>query len=972
MKTLTFILATIATIVLNASTRPILQPEVREYTVKGSSFSIASLNVFYQNQTQCEIGAKDISGVAGCSVWNGNGVDGDGIYVAQASSPLGKLLVKKYNLVIPKKPQGYGIYAKDGKVAIVGNDSVGALYGCMTFRQMSEGGKVLSASIQDWPDFLYRGNVSLGRGLWNLGNSENIVERFKAIKYGIDELMRHKINLVGDVFRISNGTDEKSLELWRDLFSYLRDRGFRVKVYCSATLWSRANHPEGVTIENWHCVTGHRSYYDHFYCWSDDALTEQAAERFAKYLKKIGLGNDAILTYHPVDGGGLSDPEEWSRRCKECKKRWKDDERWKASANQMNIWNRVMKKHFPQISFGSCVYPYWISALRAPEKDRTPQWRQNVIDYWSKLDGAIEDKDFWFSGWIAAKKHFNEFRKYVPSRPYEYGDTYPMSSGIFATFHRKIGSMWERGMKRAQISSTDNRARYESCFLASEYMWNTKAKGAEEYDGIVYYNPLTDHTGPDYIMTNVLVRICHTFWGKDIGPCMVKVLSSGVLPEYICNPIQEVKYWNKLLSDPDYDPGTTHGKKEKNTGPRFVDTQEFMYKQYEAAEKCAKALNEALPYIDSLNKYKRKYFMYFHRNAARWAACARIQYVLRDASRRIEKESCEDVAKYLKAERARCEKEYKKIESSFSEKEKETSTGQTIPSSRIHWSAKHWLEEIDKMIELVSARGTDASVPKADFVPNVKNNERPPRTSYKVETWKGERIIDKPICLNTSRLIIEEGSKIIFKGNGSIDVRYGEMYVNKANFEAEGVLTNSYRIKVHGGKLVFRNCEFKNMKCVNPGKARWFTGSICGDGGKGSIVEGCTFKSSDALSFVNHKNAFVKGNRFENQSIGLYFLNGHENRIEENLFINNTSWDIALSHSIDTYVLHNHFIGGSLGIRLYFPTDAKVAGNNFDKMKWGVQVWGADKTLLIGNVYKDCQRDILVRNMDGKRYVRKD
>jgi hypothetical protein len=965
------VLVSVSAFILNALGRPILQPEVREYVPLEGSFSIAGLKVFYQDQTQCKIGAEDILGAGNCVVWDAKGIERDGIYVAEVSSPLGKALVKKYKMTVPQKPQGYAILAQGRKVAIVGNDSLGALYGCMTFRQMSEGGKVSAASVSDWPDFLYRGNVSLGRGLWNLGNGENIVDRFKAIKYGVDELMRHKINLVGDIFRITKGTDERSLELWRDLFSYLRDRGFKVKVYCSATLWSRNNRPEGVTIENWHCVTGHRSYYDHYYCWSDDKTTEDAAERFALHLNKIGVGDNVILTYHPVDGGGLSDPEEWSRRCKECKKRWKDDERWKASANQMNIWNRVIKKHFPNISFGSCVYPYWISALRTPEEKRTPLWKQNVIDYWQKLDGTIEDKSFWFSGWIAAKKYFNEFRKYVPSRPYAYGDTYPLSSGIFGTFHRKIGSMFESGMERAQVSSTDNRARYESCFLAAEYMWNTKAPGAEEYDGIVYYNPLEDHTGPEFIMTNSLPRICHTFWGKDIAPYMVKVFSSGVLPEYIYNPIGEVKYWNKLLSDPDYDPGTSHGKKEKKEGPRFVDTPEFMYNQCLAAEKCAKALEAALPYVESLPKYKKKYFMHFHRNAARWAACARAQFALRDAMRRLEKDSCEGVVKYLKAAREKCESEYKAIEASFSEKEKETSTGQTMPSARVHWYAKHWLEEFDAMIALVSARGDDDCLPKEDFVPGVTSDEKLPWTNIKVETWNGDKIVDKPVNLSHTRLVVEKGSKILFRGNGRIDIRYGEMYADGAKFEAEGVLTNDYRIKVGGGKLMLRNSEFKNLKCVNPGRARWFTGAVCGDGGKGSVVEGCLFVDSDALSFVNHKNALVKGNRFERQSVGLFFLNGGENRVERNLFKENSSWDVNISHSIETTVLNNRFMQGALGIRLYYPTFSKIAGNNFNKMKWGVQVWGADKTLLLGNIYKDCSKDVFPRNMDGKSYIRK-
>ena len=804
------VLAALVCFTAFASSRPLLHPEVREYASSGASFGISRLEVFHQDQEQCKIGASEIPGVGGCRVWNGEPVEKDGVYVAVASSPLGKMLAKEFSMDVPSKPQGYALYAKAGRVAIVGNDPLGALYGCMTFRQMAEDGKTVSATIRDWPDFLYRGNVSLGRGLWNLGNDENIEGRFEAMKYGIDELMRHKMNLVGDVFRVNKNTSEAMLEKWRDLFAYLRARGFKVKIYTTSAIWTRDVHPEGVTLENWHCVTGHRSYYDHYYCWSDDAATENAAKRFVERLERLGVGDAAVVTYHPVDGGGLDDPEEWSKRCENCRKRWKDSERWKASANQMNIWNRVLRAKYPDILFGSCVYPYWVSALKNPEEKRNPVWRQNTIDYWRQLDGAIEDKRFWFSGWIATKKHFEEFRSHVPSRPYAYGDTYPQSSGIFASFHRKLGSMWEEGMHRAQVSSTDNRARFESCLLAGEFCWNRKSPGAEAYDGVVYYDPLNDHTGPAVIMTNSLVRICRTFWGKDIGPAMVKVFSSGVLPEYISDPVKTVSYWNKLYKDVDYDPSANHGKKDKDKkeGFAFVDTPEFMLKQCIAAEQCVKALDEAMPHVDTLPKYKRKYFMHFRRHAPRWAACARIQYALRDAMRRLEKESCDDVAKYLKDAQAKCEREYRDIESAVWDKEKETHTGQTVVYSRIYWSAKHWMEQADKMIELVTAKGDSDRVPAPDFVPSAESTDKPPKTFFKTVSWSGEKTIDKPVILNQSRLVVEKGSKIVFRGEGRIYVRYGEMFADGVKFEAQGVLTNDYRIKVHGGKMVLRDCAF--------------------------------------------------------------------------------------------------------------------------------------------------------------------
>ena len=928
---------------------PALQPGVKEYAERPGSFPVGTLPVFHQDLVQCRIGAAEVR--AGTpQVWRGDEPSADGIYVAVAGSPLGEKLTARFALDVPREAQGYAIRAERGIVAIVGRDPVGALYGCETFRQMADGGTVAGAVVRDWPDFRYRSNVSLGRGLWNLGDGEGMDRRFELMKRGIDEIVRHKMNLVGDVFRVRPESDDRDFARWRDLFAYMRDRGVRAALYASTAVGTRAQPPAGATVANWPCVLGRRAYNDWYYCWGDDAALKAAANREADFLEKLGA-TDAILTVHPVDGGGIDDPESWSRRCPKCRARWKDDERWAASANLFNIWCRVFRRRLPQVSLGSCVYPYWISLLRIPSAERDARLRQNAVDYWRKLDGAVTDRDFWFSGWIATAENFREFRTLVPTRPYMYGDTYPQNAGVFGTYHRKLGSMWEPGALRAAISGSDVKAAFEAEFLAAEYAWNRNAPGAEAYDGKLYYDPLADATGPADVMTNALVRICRTFWGADVGPKMVRVLSSGVLPGYIDDPVATVAQWNRLFRDPDYDPTVDHGRKPKAEKPRtFTDTPEFMSAQVKAADACVAALREAQAFADRLPELQRRHLMRYVKAAPLWAARARALSALRDAPRQLASESPEAVAVRLRVARARCAGEY--------------AAAKEPPRE---------LAAFDRLIEALTADCRDARVPAKDAQPKKAAARPKDRRKPVEEVWEGERTVDRPVVVDRKRLVIAPGASVTFRGEGRVVVKYGSLVADGATFVADGVLTNAYRLKVSDGFADLRNCTFRGLRCENPGGRHWFHGGVCLDGGADSHVEGCLFADSDALSFVNQRNATVVGNRFDGCSVGVYFLNGSDGRVTGNVFVGLSNAGVSLSSTVGMDVGSNRFADSFRGLRIYFAKESHVFGNAFEGVQNGAQVWAADGTLLLGNNLKEgCKSPVDARSMKGLLLVRHD
>ena len=646
---------------VNASV-PCLQPGVKEYVAGEGCYAVAGKVAVFDDNAQCRIGAYEVPGLSDRRVWNG-ALPECGIMIAVEGSTFGKSLVNRFGLKIPEHEQGYAIAVTEKSVAIVGRDPIGALYGCATFRQLAQSDSVLACTIRDWPDFRYHGEVSIGRGLWFFGAGKDLPGRFEAMRRAVDELVRHKVNLAGDLFRVRANTTEEELKEWRSFLAYMRERGIRLHLYSTMAIWDRDVHPKSVSLKNWRCVVGHRASYDHYHCWSDDAAIRASAERYADFLVRIGA-RDALVTMHPADDGGVEDPENWSRRCEACRRRWKDDERWAATANIINIWGDVFKRRLPKVSLGSCIYPYWISWLKRPFEERSQLWKQNVTEYWRLLDKAIEDKDFWFSSWAATPAQLREYRTYVPSRPIHISDPYPQNAGVFSTCHRKIGTLNGDNIERSTPAGGDQNLP-EACFLAAEYAWDANAPGKEIYDGGVYYNPLTDQTGPDMVITNSLVRICRTFWGDRFAPYMVRILSSGVMPRYIEDPESTVRHWRRRFANPDYDPSSKHGRKFARESLLAVDDASFLRSQLTAAECCENAVAEAVPTaMDLKDPVRRRYFAYFAKRAPLWTACARVRLALREAKELKSKGLREEACELLRRARKRCIDDYRKAEES--------------------------------------------------------------------------------------------------------------------------------------------------------------------------------------------------------------------------------------------------------------------------------------------------------------------
>ena len=621
---------------------PLLSPGVKAYgPLGGKPFPAQRLPVLRASSRACEIAAGEVPGSGTVAIWDGKDASDSAIYIATANTPEGCALIRAFSLDVPKRAQGYAVKAENRRVAIVGFDDVGTIYGAVTFEQMARSGAVAPALVKDWPDVQYRGAISAGRCLYRLTYGEKPADRLSAMKVGIDWMMRQKFNVMGDIYRrIDENSSDTECEFWRDVIEYATERGVRLQYYTTTAVYTESTKPKDQTSKNWPCVYDSRPNRgrESFFCWSEEGLAERAANRFADFLKRIAATN-AFVVVHPVDGGGIEDPEMWSRRCARCRARWKDDERWKASVLQFNMWTRVMKEKLPGVELSSCIYPYKFNYLCVPESERTPKFNESTVEYWRHLDEEL-DSSFGFLSWITSPEVLAATRKLIPNRPLVFNDTYPETPSLFTTCHRKIASCYEEGrVNFANAQGSDVFINLESMMLANEFLWNRKTVGAEAFDGTVYYDGLVDGRGPQAIYEDSLARICYAFWGPSLAMSMARVLSSGMMPEYLKDPAATIALMNKVRANAMYDPtgGGGAGDATRTAIQPIRDTTELMRSQVDAAEECIAVLSNSERLVAGLDRYKRKYFMRFLKYAPWWLATARTRWVVRQADELVAK-----------------------------------------------------------------------------------------------------------------------------------------------------------------------------------------------------------------------------------------------------------------------------------------------------------------------------------------------
>ena len=634
---------------------PALVPMPKIYHALGRTFGVAGRTLYVaQGNRQCEIAAVELTkrivelGANPGPTQPVTDTTGPGIYIVPVSHPAAQVFIQEHALAITAAdpgPQGYVIRTCDQRVIVIGSDNVGVLYGAMTLRQMlmaSNGGVTITAAdVYDRPDYHYRVGASYWRqlGLWGTGEKDQTA----ALKAGVNWLLRLKINLIQDYkLRDPRETEIKAayFECIKEVNAYARDRG----IYAGHFIQTRVGlgtFDKGDRFDKWPCYV-YPNRGKRFYCWSADDLAQETAARWADFYRDH---NFSLCFLHPVDGGGIEDPELWSRRCPECRKRWQDNERWKASIHQYNIWGKVFRERAPGVTISSPIYPYhagYASHARFPDTSRET-WLMNSTDYWDKVHRGTDQTIIPMS-WMSLRSLMDGYRAYWNGRPLcVYAHSF-ISCGYFGTWHRNCKTN-HYGDQRDIFLLTGGSclvclSRWMNYLCSNEFAWNTLAPGHEYYTGL-YYDVDADHTGPDTIMQDWVPRACRAFYGEAVGREMVPVYTAGVQPLYIMDPGQGVALANKMRRRPLADVDPTKNQKEEDVGkpmaPDIVDSSQRMGAQVQAARTALTALKEAYKHIDTLDQYRRKTFLHFYRRMPLWYLTARARhacYVAAEQQRR--------------------------------------------------------------------------------------------------------------------------------------------------------------------------------------------------------------------------------------------------------------------------------------------------------------------------------------------------
>ena len=614
---------------------PDLVPMPKQYEQTGGTFVLGTRPIYIEpGNRQCEIAAeelvlriKQLGGVPGeVKPVDPSGVPG--IYVLPVSNPVAGKLAKSLQLGVTKQdpgPQGYVIATTPDRLVIVGSDNVGALYGAMTLRQMmarTDAGRVAiaAARVYDKPDYRYRGHMSFYRGLKDWGGKP---EDYKA---GIDWLMRFKVNLLSDY---GYSTDPRKVgagtrAFIRSLNEYALERGIyamrgedRAYVGCDLD----KDRPE---FQDWDCV--YSAHGPQFYCWSRDELTRARAESLMQLQKDCGF---SIFLLHPVDGGGILDPESWSKRCPRCRKRFGDD-RWKESAHQFNLWVEVAREKGVDLVWTIPIYPYQAGHSKYAERTE-PKYavhRKNSVEYWSKLH-KVMDPCVVPMTWMTTPDAIQGYRACFEGRPIAIYAHSTRVLGYFGTWHRYNKSNYSGNPNDIFLLAAGwlgPKMTLMNLLCSNEFCWNTEAPGSAEFAGI-YYDSEKDHSEPKEIIEDWLPRACRALFGNKVGSRIAPVYQAGVLPLYIEQPGKGIATANKYRRRARAgatDPGATEGGKYIATA--VSDSAARMARQVDATKTALAALEDAYPYLDTIDKHRRRTFMYFYKRMPLWHLLAKAQH----------------------------------------------------------------------------------------------------------------------------------------------------------------------------------------------------------------------------------------------------------------------------------------------------------------------------------------------------------
>lgn len=365
--------------------------------------------------------------------------------------------------------QGYAIqYTTQGGrdlFFINAGTGIGYLYGCITLCQMisadREGGARISCmNIRDKPNYRFR----------MAGNLRHChYYNPKGAKAYIDFLLSQKINLIWSGLNIETHRQLETDEKWfRGINQYAWERGIRI-VYTALWDLGKAPVPPGGN-RNYYAYNGMVGHRGRYYSWGNDKLLKKKTDGLQDRITRI---NAKGLFFHPIDTGGVKNPELWGQRDEYTRKKFQND-RAAADANVINTLYKGVKDVDPQILFSTAIYPYFPNTVQS---GKIRKWLSDLSGkipsdaYLCMREGVPETVNRWqtlFQQPVLVY-HEQDFRPWETLRPFI--TAFRFAKGLLAD--GKEGMYWDaRSLALGSVLG-----RWLDLGLA-EFSWNTTAPGA--------------------------------------------------------------------------------------------------------------------------------------------------------------------------------------------------------------------------------------------------------------------------------------------------------------------------------------------------------------------------------------------------------------------------------------------------------------------------------------------------------------
>ncbi len=481
--------------------------------------------------------------------------------VVAGAGPASQALIDRFGVAVTPAnpgPQGYAIASRTVpgglEMLVAGSDDVGALYGCVTLAHFIEadaagGLRLQPHDVRDWPGFKYRMLGSSGplRQAWGAydalvvagrhDEAAALAEQLDPVFYAhVDWMLWNKINLVNHyVPSVRNAAQKARMARWT---RYMRARGIGLTWCQSSPVGSAAENRRG-------CAKMGASEY----CWSDDERHQAQAIQRANVIRDLGIRHFAL---HMIDADG-PDPEHWSQRCDECKRRFGDD-RAAADFNIFKFYYDAIRERAPdcRIEFIPVPYKAWPFYEQGtmelsiewqqgnPEVQAKQRMTEAALAYFKRLDERLP-KDVYITLREHGRKPSLAYRAAFGNRPIAiWWWQFPVRG--WQTFFHNMGrhtKTWDFDDPRDLIFVTSHDLPVTEPLIAmfnNEYVWNTDAPGAAALEEAYDYRIGAELLEPEDVTAPFLDAAAVEHYGASAGPVVAEVCKQPLSLMFVARP----------------------------------------------------------------------------------------------------------------------------------------------------------------------------------------------------------------------------------------------------------------------------------------------------------------------------------------------------------------------------------------------------------------------------------------------------